>query len=425
MKFTNWLLIVLFDFYFVATVSCLWFTHLLVVSSIFPAILCDGHINLGTCYMLATKCEFYLDVGHWLPMRRNYNEKVYINKTDGQLYIHGDALNPVDPDDVVLADGSSRERPLTLFNRTLPGPTLIVYEEQEVIIRVKNRMISDTVTVHFHGIEMRGTPWMDGVAFVTQCPILPGQSFTYSFKPNRKGTFYYHSHTGSQISMGLVGAFIVKEKKPDEIEEHVMVIQDYNNIQTSDELFVSTALLGFINEKGERMAKALRIDDTFPAVMKITSTLINGRGRLFNENGDQLTDTPLSVFTVKRGSSYRFRVINAGFELQHKVSVDEHKLKLIAADGIDIEPIIAESFIINTGERFDFIIEANQTIDSYWIRAESLRKSTNYTGFAILRYEGAGGEDPASSVLECSQENTCNVVNCPFETFPNWTCITR
>ena len=30
-----------------------------------------------------------------------------------------------------------------------------------------------------------GTPWFDGTEGVTQCPILPGETFTYEFKVDR------------------------------------------------------------------------------------------------------------------------------------------------------------------------------------------------------------------------------------------------
>jgi len=30
-------------------------------------------------------------------------------------------------------------------------------------------------------MEQKGTPWADGAAGVTQCPINPGETFTYKF----------------------------------------------------------------------------------------------------------------------------------------------------------------------------------------------------------------------------------------------------
>ncbi|KAI6041857.1 Cupredoxin [Pisolithus marmoratus] len=51
---------------------------------------------------------------------------------------------------------------------------------------------------------------MDGTAFVTQCPIAPGNSFLYNFAvPNQAGTFWYHSHFHLQYCEGLRGPLIV------------------------------------------------------------------------------------------------------------------------------------------------------------------------------------------------------------------------
>jgi Multicopper oxidase len=63
---------------------------------------------------------------------------------------------------------------------------------------------------HWHGIDQHTTNWADGPAFVTQCPIIPGHSFLYDFSvPDQAGTFWYHSHIGTQYCDGLRGAFVV------------------------------------------------------------------------------------------------------------------------------------------------------------------------------------------------------------------------
>ncbi|CBY11574.1 unnamed protein product [Oikopleura dioica] len=49
-------------------------------------------------------------------------------------------------------------------------------------------------TVHWHGILMTNNFWMDGAAFINQCPILPHQQFTYSWNAENAGTFWYHTH---------------------------------------------------------------------------------------------------------------------------------------------------------------------------------------------------------------------------------------
>jgi L-ascorbate oxidase len=52
------------------------------------------------------------------------------------------------------------------------------------------------VTIHWHGLHQRLTPHMDGVPYLTQCPIHPGNSFRYRMEADIAGTHMYHSHIG-------------------------------------------------------------------------------------------------------------------------------------------------------------------------------------------------------------------------------------
>lgn len=81
---------------------------------------------------------------------------------------------------------------------------------------------------------------------------------------------------------------------------------------------------------------------------------------------------PLTWFNVTKGQSYRFRVIGVGSLYPLRISVDNHMLRMIASDGYDFQEFHAESFIINPGERYDFILDASQGYGNYWVRAVSL-----------------------------------------------------
>ena len=50
---------------------------------------------------------------------------------------------------------------------------------KKVVVRLKNDMLNEATTMHFHGVLQRNTPWMDGAGDISQCPINPGESFTY------------------------------------------------------------------------------------------------------------------------------------------------------------------------------------------------------------------------------------------------------
>ena len=88
---------------------------------------------------------------------------------------------------------------------------------------------------------------------------------------------------------------------------------------------------------------------------------------------DKWSEAPLEKFEVKLGETYRFRVINVGTMYQLRISVDDHNITVMATDGFDIEPLEVESFIINPGERYDFLLKTTQPIGNYWIRANTIQ----------------------------------------------------
>lgn len=89
-----------------------------------------------------------------------------------------------------------------------------------------------------------------------------------------------------------------------------------------------------------------------------------------NEESEMI---PFEVFYVNKENKYRFRLINAEFlNCPMELSVDSHNLTVFSTDGNDVEPIEVSSFVSYAGERFDFIINANQEEGNYWIRVRGL-----------------------------------------------------
>ncbi len=115
------------------------------------------------------------------------------------------------------------------YNGTLPGPEIRVTEGDTVRIVVTNNLPESTA-VHWHGLNTPNA--MDGVPYITQDPIKPGQTFTYEFVAKPAGTHMYHSHHNAmeQVGKGLLGPFIVepkdKSKYPKFDREYTMVLND-------------------------------------------------------------------------------------------------------------------------------------------------------------------------------------------------------
>ncbi len=255
-------------------------------------------------------------------------------------------------------------------NGRIPGPTLIVDKDAIVRVRVQNKLTSEGVTIHWHGMHQKGTPWMDGVGFISQAPITPGAYFDYVFKATPAGTHWYHSHVGAQRTDGLFGALVVREttNQLDDVRaallmtgsnsygeiidlpgNHTLTLLDWQR-EASLDLFIriNPALcfyyrgdnadskpIGDVPTRTDATKK--RADGTFSRFYTPTlgpdstevgpipywSGLINGRG-IHNES------TPLSVFQVSANRAYRFRIIGAQSVYAYSFSIDGHKLRVIA-----------------------------------------------------------------------------------------------
>ena len=397
------------------------------VMIIFILVLCAiAQTVTSLCRETDNVCEFWLTIENRLTMVHGRDLVVPHN---GKLYRY-DTKNfssavPISPDDVITADGWSESRMVSVVNGTMPGPVINVFQDQRVVIHVTNNMMEETTSVHWHGLLQRGTPWMDGVASVTQCPILPYQSFTYRFTVGQAGTYWYHSHVGSQMSMGLFGALIVRPKTQQKVvDKYVMVVQDWNHDWDSK---MSHMKMVYGMYKNQRLIPGTSsLAGVMYSMFHFQAGLINGRGRYYDESGKH-NGAPLERFTVKQGTTNRFRVINSGVVYSFRISIDRHPLTLIALDGNDIKPVIVESIIINPGERVDFTILTNKEVDNYWIRGRTLEVERNDTVEAILHYEGAPDAEPRSSGQTCKTKECCVVFNCPFLFYPlgsHTACIT-
>ena len=115
------------------------------------------------------------------------------------------------------------------YNGVVPAPQIRVREGDRVRVLLKNELPESTA-IHFHGLELPNA--MDGVPFLTQPPVKPGQTYTYEFTVPNAGSHMYHSHhnAAKQVGLGLLGAFIVEPKRPAANErvdvDYVMILND-------------------------------------------------------------------------------------------------------------------------------------------------------------------------------------------------------
>lgn len=73
------------------------------------------------------------------------------------------------------------ERPTIGINGQWPLPRIEATVGDTVVVHAHNSLGNQSTSLHFHGLFMNGSTHMDGPSQVTQCPIVPGTSFTYNF----------------------------------------------------------------------------------------------------------------------------------------------------------------------------------------------------------------------------------------------------
>ncbi|XP_075165217.1 uncharacterized protein LOC142237703 [Haematobia irritans] len=274
--------------------------------------------------------------------------------------------NSCQSENCIYGDGVPND--ILAVNRQWPAPSLEVCEGDTVVMDVINYLQEETTT-HWHGLHMSQTPDMDGVPFVTQYPISPGDVHRYTFPVDRSGTVWYHSHVGWQRARGVAGALVIRQTKENnrhanlydfDLVEHTLVIQD--TIYSGD-------------------------------YTKPRNIVINGKGRNhLNSWPDNDSRHRYERLNVSPGMRYRMRVINNGvFNCPIEFSIENHRMLMIASDGNDLKPVYADKFFVTSAERFDFILQANQYTGNYWIRVKGYNDCENlnlYQG-AILHYRGA------------------------------------
>jgi FtsP/CotA-like multicopper oxidase with cupredoxin domain len=83
------------------------------------------------------------------------------------------------------------------FNGRSPGPELRVRRGQLVEVTLRNEDVDGGVSIHWHGLDVPNAE--DGVAGVTQDAVLPRESYTYRFRPEQQGTFWYHAASTTHL----------------------------------------------------------------------------------------------------------------------------------------------------------------------------------------------------------------------------------
>ncbi|MEU5671511.1 multicopper oxidase family protein [Micromonospora sp. NPDC047753] len=201
-------------------------------------------------------------------------------------------------------DAGGRNVAAWAFNGQVPGPELTATVGDVLEVTLRNRNIERGVTVHWHGYDVPND--QDGVPGVTQAAVRPGQEFVYRFRADQAGTYWYHTHSASDVGvrMGLYGVLVV------------------------------------------RPGPVTGLDVTVPV--------------------HTLAGRPLPaprVEKVEAGVSVRLRLINTD-STTHRYALAGTAFRVAAVDGVDLRgptPLVDTAVLIPAGGRYDLVFDAPAT----------------------------------------------------------------
>ena len=215
---------------------------------------------------------------------------------------------------------------LWLYNHENPGPFLKANKGDILKVNFTNNLDEPT-SIHWHGIKNINK--MDGVPYLTQDPVQPGETFSYEFPVNQSGTYWYHAHFESwkQVAKGLYGPLVVNDKTDNLIEDDIVILAD-----------------------DWRLNKKYQIDEkSFGSLMDWSHA---GRvGNWLTMNGKKSPP-----YSIRANSLARLRFINASNARILKFGSSLKNNNIIAVDGVTVKPMLVKDFTLAPGQRIDLLI---------------------------------------------------------------------
>ncbi|XP_071930183.1 laccase-15-like [Coffea arabica] len=248
-------------------------------------------------------------------------------------------------------------------NGLFPGPTLHLRQGDTAFVHVHNKG-KENITIHWHGILQPRYPWSDGPEFITQCPIMPGNSFIQKVIITEEiGTLWWHAH--SDWSRATVhGAIIIYPKRGDRYPfpkpdaEIPIILGEWWKRNITD------VVEEFLHNGGD------------PA--KSDAFMINGHPGDFN-SCSVVPDT--FKLNVTSGKTYLLRMVNAVMNNLMFFGIANHTLTVVGTDGSYTKQLKSGYIAIAPGQTMDVLLEANQKPDHYYMAAKV------YTNVTVFPYD--------------------------------------
>jgi FtsP/CotA-like multicopper oxidase with cupredoxin domain len=239
------------------------------------------------------------------------------------------------------------------YGNQVPAQEIRLHKGDRFRARLTNAL-PQGVTVHWHGLAIVND--MDGVPVLTQDAVPNGQTFSYDFVVPDAGTYWFHSHVGTQLDRGLYGPLIIEDpdEKADYDGELVVVLDDWidGTGTNPDQVLEKLRKTGMkpMEPGGPGVTPATPLGKDGGDV-EYPYFIINGRA-----------PADPQVVDYRMGQRVRLRVINAGSDTAFRVAVPNTSMRVIQTDGYPVVPVETDSVILGMGERVDAIITLNESL---------------------------------------------------------------
>ncbi|KAK4767533.1 hypothetical protein SAY86_015283 [Trapa natans] len=226
-----------------------------------------------------------------------------------------------------------------------------------------------------HGIRQLRTGWSDGPAYITQCPLQTGQTFSYNFTlTGQRGTLLWHAHI-LWLRATLHGGIVILPKLgvpypfPKPHEELVLVLGEWWKSDT--EAVINEAL---------KSGLAPNVSDAHT---------ING-------HAGPVPSCPSSQarrLSVDGGKTYLLRIINAALNDELFFKIAGHNMTVVEVDATYVKPLETETIVISPGQTTNALVTAGRSTGKYLITASPFMDTLvvavdNVTATATLHYSG-------------------------------------
>jgi len=294
-----------------------------------------------------------------------------------------------------IVNFAGKEKQAISANGQIPMPTLTFTEGDTAEIVVHNQLKEGT-SLHWHGVFLPNKD--DGVPYLTQMPIKPGESFTYRFPVIQSGTHWYHSHSGLQEQIGMYGSLILLKKKDDptfrkgidDLPEVPLLVSEWTNLKPENvHRMLHNASDWFAIKKGttQSYTEAIRavhfktkLKNEWKRMLAMDVSDVYYEKVLLNGK----TESQLSQF--KAGDKVRLRISNGGASSYFWLTYAGGKITVVASDGNDVEPEEVDRLIIAVSETYDIIVTIPNDSIAYEFLAtteDRIRSSSLYLGNGI------------------------------------------